>query len=200
MQQQGHPLNRRETLIAIESLYDVVLQLEQLRRNSPPAHLFTDEDVNPADKARAFDWQETYQAAVEDLWVKLRVDLPVDHSFPHPFISILGPLKGKKLFPRVLRHLGASQVLTVFTLLLACFAQVDVVWDAPPPLPPWTKDQAAREKDTDAFLSNVIPTFLRVLDQCELRMVAGMVGLVVQRCNVVQIARTRVCFRFPFFC
>ncbi|CED85194.1 Uncharacterized conserved protein [Phaffia rhodozyma] len=190
--QQGQPLNRRETLIAIEQLYDVILKLEQLRRNSPPAHLFSDEeDIDPQDKERALEWQETYRAGVQELWTKLKVDLPVDHSFPHPFISILGPLKGKKLFPRLLRHLNPSQVLTVFTLLLACFSQIDVVWDAPPPLPPYTREQAAREKDTDAFLSSVIPAFLSVLDKCELRMVAGMVGLVVQRCNVVQIAKTR---------
>lgn len=113
-------------------------------------------------------------------------------SFPHPFISLLTPTKGKRLLPRLLRHLSPSQTLTIFTLLLACFTQLDVVWNAPPPLPPHTKDEERREKETDVFLGAVVPAFLSVLDRCELRMVAGMVGLVAERCDVLALARTRV--------
>lgn len=118
--------------------------------------------------------------------------LPPRRSDPHPFISLLTPTKGKRLFPRLLRHLTSAQVLTVFTLLLACFSQVDVVRYAPHPVPPHSKDDEAKEKETDLFLGAIIPAFLGVLDRCELKIVAGMLGLIVSRCDVPRMSRTRV--------
>jgi DNA topoisomerase 2-associated protein PAT1 len=198
---QGNPLTRRQTLIALESLYELVLQLEQLRRSQPPPPsqpASSGEGQGPAaggsdeEKARYASWQAAYDAKVDEAWKGVMVDLPVEISFPHPFISLLTPTKGKRLLPRVLRHLSPSQTLTIFTLLLASFNQLDVVWNAPPPLPPYTKDEERREKETDVFLGAVVPAFLAVLDRCELRMVAGMVGLVAERCDVMALAKTRV--------
>ena len=185
----GTPLTRRQALIALESLYELVLQLEQLRRNQPPPQAM---EGSAEDQARVHAWQTAYEGKVGEVWKALMVNEPVEVSFPHPFISLLAPTKGKRILPRLLRHLSPDQTLTIFTLLLACFTQLDVVWNAPPPVPPYSKDEERREKETDVFLGAVVPAFLAVLDRCELRMVGGMVGLVVERCDVVSLAKTRV--------
>lgn len=168
-----------------------MLKLEQLRRDSPPFQLIA-EQGSDEEKKLAEDWQDEYKLTSAKLWTRLAIDEPVDISDPHPFISLLTPTKGKRLFPRLLRHLSSSQVLTVFTLLLACFSQVDVVRYAPHPVPPHSKEDEAKEKETDLFLGAIIPAFLSVLDRCELKIVAGMLGLIVQRCDVPRMSRTRV--------
>ena len=89
----GTPLSRRQALIALESLYELVLQLEQLRRNQPPPQAM---DGSAEDQARVHAWQDAYEGKVGEVWKSLMVNEPVEISFPHPFISLLAPTKGKR--------------------------------------------------------------------------------------------------------
>ena len=76
-------LSRRESLAILERLYHIVLQLEQMRRE-------------PA----ATDSAAQKQLA-DTLWEELRVLEPLGISDPHPFVSLLNHVKGKRLIPRV---------------------------------------------------------------------------------------------------
>ena len=121
-------------------------------------------------------------------------------STPHPFISLLNATKGQRLFPRVLRHLPHQQALTLLTLLLATYPQLDVVARAPPPPVAdsslLTKadrlDRARREAETDNFLHCVLPGADLLINRCNLGLVAGLLGLCAQRWEVWRVATTRV--------
>lgn len=114
-------------------------------------------------------------------------------SDPHPFISLITPIKGKRLIPRVARHLSTQQMLTVLTLLVACFSQLDVVRQAPQ-LDSLEESRKYNdiENQTQAFLGSVVQSILPVVAKAGLRLVGGLLGLLVERNNIVAVAGTRV--------
>jgi DNA topoisomerase 2-associated protein PAT1 len=87
------PLTRRQALIQIEHLYDIILELEQLRRIQPQVYalaannaaatgdLGNDEgEWKEADAQRELrQWEQRYNALLEDLWTSLKVGVPLDH-------------------------------------------------------------------------------------------------------------------------
>jgi len=193
------PLTRRQVLAALESLYDLALNIEQLRRNLPVEE----------DEEAIFAWQDEYDILIEEIWVGLQVLVPLETSDPHPFISLLTPAKGKRILPRLSRHIHPSRMLTLLTLLVACFCQLDVVKyahlldlpedshlhtqsrspssnsDANPP------DRDEVERQTQAFLGSVLQSILPVVAKAELRLIAGLMGLLLDRSDAVMIAQTR---------
>ncbi|KAL1410077.1 DNA topoisomerase 2-associated protein pat1 [Vanrija albida] len=182
-------LTRKQVMFALEELYDDVLELEQMRRDAPP----------PTDVHGVEAWNAACAAKVEGLWTKLMVMEPLTISNPHPFISLINPLKGQRLFPRLLRHLPQQQALTLLTLLIATYPQLNVVARAPPPpvadSSMLTKadrlDRAQREAETDSFLHNIIPGVDMLINQCNLGLVSGLLGIVAQRMEVWKVASTR---------
>jgi len=115
-------------------------------------------------------------------------------SNPHPFISLIAPSKGKKLLPRISRHLSAQQMLTVLTLLVACFSQMDIILHAHIlDLPEENTRQQDLERQTQAFLGSVIQSILPVVAKAGLRLVSGLLGLLLERSDIVSITQTRVC-------
>lgn len=130
---------------------------------------------------------------------------PACHSNPHPFISLLSFTKGKKLIPRALRHTNPEQTLTLLTMVVASFSQLDVVrnayiLDQPPhaeangAIPAGAPTRREVERETEAFLANVVPPMLATIagPGMGLRLVSGMLALFVERNNVVELAKTRV--------
>lgn len=117
-------------------------------------------------------------------------------SDPHPFISLLAPSKGKKILPRLTRHLTHQRMLTLLTLLVACFNQLEVVKQAP--ILDSAQDRPERsdvERQTQAFLGSVMQSILPVVSVANLRLVTGLLGLLLDRSNIVAVARTKVrCF------
>src|SRR5258708_7594639 len=103
-------------------------------------------------------------------------------SDPHPFISLLIPSKGKKILPRLARHLSSQRMLTLLTLLVACFSQLDVVKQAPildstQDDQPSLQQRAEVERQTQAFLGSVMQSILPVVSVANLRLVTGLLGL-----------------------
>lgn len=116
-------------------------------------------------------------------------------SNPHPFISILIPLKGKKMLPRVQRYFDMSRNLTVLTLLVACFSQLDVVRDSF--FIDRLEDNPARKEALihwDSFYYFQTHYVLPVAGKCSLRIITGLLGLFLERNDVVAMAQTPVCF------
>ncbi|KAI6122319.1 topoisomerase II-associated protein PAT1 [Pisolithus croceorrhizus] len=176
------PLTHRQVLVALEALYDLVLSVEQLRRDQPPE----DDPISfPA-------WSRSYDNLVEQIWIGLKVLIPLETSDPHPFTSLLTPIKGKKLLPRLSRHIPAHRLPTLLTLLVACFSQLDVVAQAY--ILDTREDSPERqevERQTAAFLGSVLQSILPVVARAELRLVTGLLGLLLDRSDVIQVAQTR---------
>ncbi|KAF9525973.1 topoisomerase II-associated protein PAT1 [Crepidotus variabilis] len=176
------PLTHRQTLVVLEELYDLVLRIEQLRRDQPPS-----EDDREND-----EWKAEYDHLVDRLWNEIRVMVPLETSDPHPFISLLTPSKGKKILPRLTRHLTNQRLLTLLTLLVACFHQLDVVKQAL--ILDDVHDTVERlevERQTAAFLGSVMQSILPVVSTANLRLVTGLLGLLLDRSNIVAVAQTR---------
>ncbi|KAK1923037.1 topoisomerase II-associated protein PAT1 [Papiliotrema laurentii] len=184
------PLTKKQVMYALEELYDRVLELEQMRRDMPPP-TSSPEEIG--------SWGAACDAKVEAIWKGLMVMEPLDISTPHPFISLINTTKGQRLFPRLLRHLPHQQALTLLTLLIATYPQLDVVARAPPPpvadASLLTKadrlDRARREAETDNFLHCVIPGADMLINRCGLGLVAGLLGICSQRMEVWRVATTR---------
>lgn len=147
---------------------------------------------------------------MDQVWDELRVLVPLETRFvfekyrqgyahdtsfsnPHPFISILGPSKGKKILPRLTRHLNSQRMLTLLTLLVACFNQLDVVRIAS--LLDSLEDSPERadvERQTGAFLASVMQSILPIVAKSNLRLITGLLGLLLDRSNIAIIAQTKV--------
>ncbi|KAF8636407.1 hypothetical protein AX17_003589 [Amanita inopinata Kibby_2008] len=176
------PLTQREILMTLEHLYDVVLKVEQLRRDQPPAE----------DEQQLVDWNMQYDEHVDQLWDGLGVMAPLETSNPHPFVSLLTPTKGKKILPRITRHLNGQRMLTLLTLLVACFCQLDVVKQAPLlDLIQDSKERTDAERQTQGFLGSVLQSILPIVAKANLRLVTGLLGLLLDRSNIVAVAQTR---------
>ncbi|EGO22680.1 topoisomerase II-associated protein [Serpula lacrymans var. lacrymans S7.9] len=176
------PLAQRQVLVILESLYDLVLSVEQLRRDQPPEE----------DEVAFNAWQMSYEDLTEQLWINLKVMVPLETSDPHPFVSLLTPAKGKKILPRLSRHISGPRMLTLLTLLVACFSQLDVFKQAG--LLDSVEDTPERQevdRQTQAFLGSVMQSILPVVAKAELRLVSGLLGLFLDRCDVVAAAQTK---------
>lgn len=114
---------------------------------------------------------------------------------PHPFISLLTPVKGKKILPRISRHLSVERMQILTTLLVACFGQLDVVLSAP--LLDSLRDSPRLhdvERQTQAFLGSVLQSVLPQIAKASLRFVSGMLGLLLDRCDILVAVKSKVNF------
>ncbi|EIW79273.1 hypothetical protein CONPUDRAFT_59162 [Coniophora puteana RWD-64-598 SS2] len=176
------PLTHRQVLVLLESLYDLVLDVEQLRRDQPP----------PEEEEAHLVWSQQYGQRVEEIWEGLKVMVPLETSNPHPFISLLTPVKGKKILPRLSRHISGQRMLTLLTLLVACFSQLEVVKKAHYlDLLEDSPEKEEIERQTQAFLGSVLQSILPVVAKAELRLVRGLIGLFMERCDVIHVSQTR---------
>ncbi|KAJ7812857.1 topoisomerase II-associated protein PAT1 [Mycena leptocephala] len=179
------PLTRRQVLTALEAMYDLVLKVEHLRREQPTSE----------EEEASRQWQKEYDDLVELLWDGLKVMVPLETSNPHPFVSLLSPSKGKKLLPRLTRHIGSSRMLTLMTLLVACFTQLDVVKQAPLlDALEESPERAEVERQTQAFLGSVLQSILPIVANLELHVVTALLGLLIERSHdhdIAAVAKTK---------
>ncbi|KAF8074818.1 topoisomerase II-associated protein PAT1 [Lyophyllum atratum] len=176
------PLSQRQILVAVENLYDVVLNTENIKRGEP----------GPEDTEEyVAEWKKEYEASVDQLWAGLTVMIPLETSNPHPFISLLIPSKGKKILPRATRHLSHDRMYTLLTLLVACFDQLDVVQHAHLlDTVEESNERAEVERQSEAFLLGVLHSILPVVARAELKIVTGLLGLLLDRTNILRVAQS----------
>ena len=84
----------------------------------------------------------------------------------------------------------------MLTLMVACFSQMDVVagayiLDMPEDKP----EQHDMERQTQTFLGSVVQSVLPVVSKAGLRLVSGLVGLLIERNDIIAISQTRVSLR-----
>lgn len=109
----------------------------------------------------------------------------------HPFISILSYPKGKKLIPRIFRHIDEQQRTTLLTIIVLHLDVLDVIRLAYPqpdePRPP----PAVREA-VELFVHAVLPPLFAFVNEAPLNIVSGLLGLILDRVNVQTIIRTKI--------
>ena len=188
--QKRPALGRHEVLRILEKLYDTVLALEQLRRTT-------------ADQMDEEAQLEQTQLG-ETLWTELRVLEPLDISDPHPFVSLLSTSKGKRLLPRVLRHLSPEQTLTTMTMIVASFQALDIVKHAhlldgetPGAL---TEQREEIAKETELFGNTIVPSMMTLIAGAPMKIVSGMLAVFIERNDAVRVARSRVSGCMPPTC
>lgn len=190
--QKRPALTKLEVLAILENLYDVVLALEQSRRNAP---------ANATDETEAsealVEWRKTRDRLTTQLWTELRVLEPLEISDPHPFVSLLSTVKGKRLLPRVLRHLSNEQTLTAMTMIVASFDTLDVVKDSVL-LDEATTTRGARlekrndvQRQTEAFATSIVPSMLTLMTTAPMQIVSGMLALFIERNDPIRVAQSK---------
>ncbi|PKI84557.1 DNA topoisomerase 2-associated protein pat1 [Malassezia vespertilionis] len=188
--QKRAALTQRETLVILERLYHTVLALEQLRRNPAAEH--------------DYEIVQQQQQLTEKLWTELHVLDPLDISDPHPFVSLLNHVKGKRLLPRALRLLSPEQALTTLTMLIASFQSLDVVRDAAL-LEQYRAAQLVQQRSNltvqqaldiqrsiAAFSQSVLYNMINLITDAPLRIVTGMLALLMERNDVLFCAKTKL--------
>jgi DNA topoisomerase 2-associated protein PAT1 len=132
-------------------------------------------------------WLESYGDSRDQVLQNLRSPIPwtnVVNSKPHPFISLLIPPKGKKLLSRDAHILGQKRMLTMLTLLVACFSQLDVVTDV--------SIIYDTSEATDTFLTTVMHTMMLVVARITLTPISGLLELLMKHNDIMTICHTRV--------
>lgn len=101
------------------------------------------------------------------------------------------------MLPRVTRHFDSDKSLTLLTLIVACFSQLDVVMNSPLLD---TLDETLERKELDAqtqaFLGSVMQSIMPTGAVASLKVVSGMLGVFLERNDIGFIARTRVRVQF----
>ena len=103
------------------------------------------------------------------------------------------PLKGKRMLQNVAPYFDTSRNLTIVTLLVACFSQLDVVRDSH--IIDRLDDTPERKEalaHAEAFGHMQSSYVMSVVSKCSLRIVSGLLGLFLERNDVVALAQTAV--------
>ncbi|KAI1824012.1 topoisomerase II-associated protein PAT1 [Xylaria intraflava] len=179
---KGH--DKKDTLGDIERVYMTLMKMEDLTRSMPPPGGASDEGLA--------DRQEEFNALHKQLWDYLRILDPISSSSVHPFISFISYPKGKKAIPRVFRYLSVTQRTTILTMIVIHLDQLDVVRGAQVQTgEPISLDEATLER-IELFSLAVMPSLFQLLNESDLDIVTGVLGLITQNLNVDLVARSRI--------
>ncbi|KAF9097924.1 hypothetical protein BGX23_007630 [Mortierella sp. AD031] len=165
----------------IENVYTYVLALEQKRRQQPPPPRMGEEEIAGEAIRR---WNEEYGVLARKMWNELRVTVPIGIVHPHPFISILNYSKGKKVIPRVLRHLLPEQTLTLLTMLVANFESLNVCKSE-------VYADVQGNQEIELFMNTIVPPLLGFVSEAPFRIVVGLLALFIERNNMIWVARSK---------
>lgn len=179
--------DRKSELRTIERIYTTLMQMEDHDRNMPPPPA-NDAETEAIEKFVA--WNSEAQILNNTLWESLRVHDHPDNGRIHPFIALLSYTKGMKAMQRISRHLTHEQRTTILTLILVNLDSLDVVRNAQV-TPETMQLNAAMRENVELFSGAVMSTLFNILNELDLDLVAGMLGLVCTR-NVDVIAKSRI--------
>jgi len=80
------PLTEKQVLFRLEQLYELILDLEQMRRDQPPpapteeqkVHFGMSDEEAEEKRIQAEQWSKQYEGAVEAMWQALLVQEPLE--------------------------------------------------------------------------------------------------------------------------
>ncbi|SPQ25412.1 1cca113d-155e-4a13-a6e5-d58497a5a902 [Thermothielavioides terrestris] len=185
--QVSHGGDRKSDLRSIELIYATLMTLEDHDRAMPPPPA-SEADAESIQKFVA--WNSEAQILNGKLWESLRVHDHPPEGRVHPFIAILSYSKGMKAMQRISRHLTHEQRTTILTLIVVNLDSLDVVRNAQVTSDA-TQLNAAMRETIELFSGAVMSTLFNILNELDLDLVAGVLGLVCTR-NVDVIAKSRI--------
>lgn len=110
----------------------------------------------------------------------------ISPSIQHPFIAILSHAKGKKAIPRAWRHFPPRERTIIITIIIVHLDSLDVVHNAlASPIP------ASVKEDVEVFSQTVIPVIFGRINEEELHVVLGLLGLILDRTDIRSSIRTK---------
>ena len=194
--------DRKEALRNIEAVYRSLMQMEDHERAMPPPI----QEGSPPEAIQAhMEWRSKIDALHEQLWSNTKIMEPINPRYvpntgetafanlasaPHPFISILSHAKGKKVIPRLFRHINEQERITVVTMIVVHLDALSVVGHAIA-----TPDEplsAAIREEVDLFSQTVMSPIHAHISDAPLNIVIGLLGLVLDRTNLHVVARSKI--------
>lgn len=95
--------------------------------------------------------------------------------------------------PRVFRHLDEQQRLTAITMIFVSLDQLDVVRNAlPNPSNPEAPLPLRVREEIDLFSQTVMPALFASVGEAPLSIIAGIIGVLIDRTNVPLISLTKI--------
>lgn len=180
-------LSHKSALRSIEIVYDTLMKMEDHERYRPPPPA-NDQDNETLQKVIA--WEAEARILNEKLWKALKVMEPVGVYPVHPFITLLSYSKAMKAIPRIFRNTTQEQRTTILTLVVVSLDTLDVVRGAQVNTNDTQLNAAIREK-IDLFSHSVMSTLFNFMNELDLDIVAGILGIVCTR-NVDVIAKSKI--------
>lgn len=181
--------DRKTILHNIERAYVTLMKMEDHERNMPP----------PPDEADAeavehhLEWRQKMKALNDQLWDDIKVldpIVPASNSV-HPFIAFLSFPKGKKVIPRIFRHIDQEQKVTILTMIIVHLDSLDVVKNAQL-RPGESQPSVSVREDIGLFSHAVMPCLLGYVNEAPMNIIIGLLGLVIGQTNVQQISKTKI--------
>ena len=182
--------DRKTILRNIEAVYTTMMKLEDHERREPPQPT-NDEDALTSPEH--IQWHQSMQTLIQLLWDELKVMVPINpgSTIPHPFIALLSYPKGKKVIPRVFRLIAAEQRVTMVTIIVFHLDILDVI-RLGQIQPGESQLPIATREAIDLFNQAVMPSLIGFFTEAALDIVIGMVGLILERVNAQNLARTKI--------
>ncbi|KAE8554957.1 hypothetical protein EYB25_003504 [Talaromyces marneffei] len=181
--------DRKSILNNIESVYSILMKMEDLERTMPPPP----DENDPESVELHMDWRQKMQTLNSKLWQSMKVLEPIvpGSTVAHPFIAFLSYPKGKKAIPRLFRQIDQEQRVTVLTMIVVNLDTLDVVRKGLLN-PGETQLPAASREDIELFSQAVMPSLLGYVNEAPFNVIIGLLGLVLAQTHVQFVARTRV--------
>jgi DNA topoisomerase 2-associated protein PAT1 len=181
--------DRKDALRNIEAVYLTLMQMEDHERALPPP---INESSDPEAIQAHMEWRSKIEMLHKKLWLATKIMEPINpHAqTPHPFISILSHAKGKKVIPRLFRHIDEQERITVVTMIVVHLDGLAVVGHAIA-----TPDEplsAAIREEVELFSQTVMPPLFAHISESPLNIVIGLLGLILDRTNLHVVARTKI--------
>lgn len=181
--------DRKDALRNIEAIYLTLMQMEDHERALPPP---INENSDPEAIQAHMEWRSKIEMLHKKLWQATKIMEPINpHAqAAHPFIQILSHAKGKKVIPRLFRHIDEQERITVVTMIVVHLDGLAVVGHAIA-----TPDEplsAAIREEVDLFSQTVMPPLFAHISESPLNIIIGLLGLILDRTNLHVVARTKI--------
>lgn len=108
----------------------------------------------------------------------------------NPFIEILRHNKGKRLIPRIFRHLSTTERLTVLTRIINHLDTLDVVKNGS--YKNGEELKASDRASIELFLQTVLPPIVQLISESEFGVVIGLLEILISSNDVVKVAHTKI--------
>lgn len=173
--------NQKHLLKKMEDVYATLLDIESAERS------------RPNDAEELTKWEENREVRCAELWENLQVLAPVDAEGNQPFILMLSHAKGKKLIPRIFRHIDAKQRLTLLTRIVAHLDQLDVVKDGSYK----NGELKARSRESiEVFSQAVLPPLVHLISESNYDVVIGLLDIILGNSDIVHLCSTKIGLAF----